>query len=59
MCFAYIYVAVCLESRAAERIGGANGKYRKWGVCSNVLTILVYILTQVCYVRNVSSVAIA
>ena len=28
-------------------------------VCSNVLAVLVYALTQVCYVRNVSSDAIA
>ena len=26
----YLHVAVCLESRAAERIGGAQGKYKKW-----------------------------
>ena len=28
-------------------------------VCSNVLAVLVYALTQVCYVRNVLSDAIA
>ena len=27
---AYTHVAVCLESRAAKRIGGAQGKYKEW-----------------------------